>query len=393
MAGSGKLPRQVRFMAGFHVDTASWTSSEGSPARFDAGIMIEQARLAERGLYDALFMADFYAYRPAVKIDPMTLAAAICAATSHIGYVCSVSTTYEDPVEIARMMATLDRLSGGRAGWNMVTTANGTVAANFGATEHMEHDSRYVRAHEVLEAITRLWAEQYPLLRPILSQAGSSGPGRGFAARWADFIFTAQPDLEIAQGYYADVKRRVAHAGRLPETVRIMPGMHPTLTGVGAAEPTAWASPPTSAAERAAQLEDMIAIPLSQLPQDEAVPLDLVPSTSAYNGIRSRAELYHAIIRKRRLSPRELLDFNPHLTMTGSPDEVADQIQTWFETRACDGFVLFSDQAEQRAAFVDLVVPILQRRGLYPERYSSPRWSERLGLGSGFARQRAAAAA
>ncbi len=214
----------------------------------------------------------------------------------------------------------------------------------------------------------------------MLSQAGSSEAGRTFGAKWADLVFTAQPDIDIAKEFYADFKDRAARHGRAPDAIRILPGMQPTVVDDEEHSRESWAVEAISREERVRQLEEMLGIPLSQLPQDEPIPPDAIPENSVFNGIRSRAELYHNLIRRRGLTPAQVVEVNPHLTMIGTPEQLADQIVSWFEARACDGFVLFGTSLTQRAAFIDKVIPILQARGLYPDRYPEGRWSARLGL-------------
>lgn len=262
--------RQLHFNSCIdHLDLA-WRIAGDMPSRlFDMRQLEERAQLAEKGLMDAMFIADFYTYRPGFSLEPIALLSALSTVTRHIGLIASVSTTYNEPYNLARMFAGLDRLSNGRAGWNMVTTAIGTVAANYSRDEHLEHDTRYERAHEVIEVVTALWDSldedalsctpegmlhaspgnvpaldhrgkwfevQGPLDiprpiqgSPVRMQAGSSQAGRDFGARWAEVIFTAQPVLSIAQEFYADIRRRMAAFGRTPDQLNILPGLMPIV--------------------------------------------------------------------------------------------------------------------------------------------------------------------
>lgn len=413
--------RQVHFNSCVdHLDLA-WREPYGSPARlFDFGQLAERARLAERGLMDAMFIADFYTYRPGFSMEPITLLSALAAVTSNIGLIASVSTTYNEPFNLARMFASLDRLSGGRAGWNMVTTAVGTVSANYSRDEHLEHDTRYERAHEVIDVVTRLWdslgeealrpapdggfmafSEEVRAVEhtgewfdvkgpldiprpvqghPVRMQAGSSQAGRDFGSRWAEVIFTAQPVLSIAREFYADIHERMEGFGRAPDSLNILPGLMPIVAPTREEALEQLAARQENGPDSTARMKEMVGIDLSTLPPDEPVPLELLPDKGFTNGMRGRSDLYLDIVRKHRLTPRQLLQQGAHLAHAGNPQDIADLISEWFTTHACDGFTLMWPSLEANILFVEEVVPILQRRGLYRTAFSGTTLRDNLGL-------------
>lgn len=413
--------RQVHFNSCIdHLDLA-WREPYGSPARlFDFSQVAERAQLAERGLMDAMFIADFYTYRPGFSMEPITLLSALAAVTRNIGLIASVSTTYNEPFNLARMFASLDRLSGGRAGWNMVTTAVGTVSANYSRDEHLEHDTRYERAHEVIDVVTRLWdslgeealrpapdggvmasPEEIRTLEhtgewfdvkgpldiprpvqghPVRMQAGSSQAGRDFGSRWAEVIFTAQPVLSIAQEFYADIHERMEGFGRAPDALNILPGLMPIVAPTRGEALEQLSARQENGSDSTARMKEMVGIDLSTLPPDEPVPLELLPDKGFTNGMRGRSDLYLDIVRKHRLTPRQLLQQGAHLAHAGNPQDMADLISEWFTTHACDGFTLMWPSLEANILFVEEVVPILQRRGLYRTAYSGDTLRDNLGL-------------
>lgn len=413
--------RQLHFNSCIdHLDLA-WRIAGDMPSRlFDMRQLEERAQLAEKGLMDAMFIADFYTYRPGFSLEPIALLSALSTVTRHIGLIASVSTTYNEPYNLARMFAGLDRLSNGRAGWNMVTTAIGTVAANYSRDEHLEHDTRYERAHEVIEVVTALWDSldedalsctpegmlhaspgnvpaldhrgkwfevQGPLDiprpiqgSPVRMQAGSSQAGRDFGARWAEVIFTAQPVLSIAQEFYADIRRRMAAFGRTPDQLNILPGLMPIVAKTRTEAEALLAARQGAGENAGARMKEMVGIDLSQLPPDEPILLDLLPEQGFTNGMRGRSDLYLDMIRKHRLTPRQVLQQGAHLAFAGTPLETADLISEWFTGFACDGFTLMWPSLEANILFVEEVVPILQRRGFYRTRYAGTTLRDHFGL-------------
>lgn len=413
--------RRIHFNSCIDHLALAWREPYSSPARlFDFSQLEERAKLAERGLMDAMFIADFYTYRPGFSLEPITLLSALAAVTKHIGLIASVSTTYNEPYNLARMFASLDRLTGGRAGWNMVTTAVGTVSANYSRDEHLEHDTRYARAHEVIDVVTRLWdsldedaleaapegglradparvrgldhrGEWFDVRgpldiprpvqgHPVRMQAGSSQAGRNFGARWAEVIFTAQPVLSIAREFYADIRERMAGFGRPASALNILPGLMPIVARSRQEAEEQLAARQENGSGPAARMKEMVGIDVSTLPQDEPIPLELLPEHGSTNGMRGRSDLYLDIVRKHRLTPRQLLQQGAHLAHAGNPQDMADLISEWFTTHACDGFTLMWPTLEANILFVEEVVPILQRRGLYRTAYEGTTLRDNFGL-------------
>ncbi|MBS7813630.1 NtaA/DmoA family FMN-dependent monooxygenase [Roseococcus pinisoli] len=404
------MTRSLHFHSCIDWLDAAWRVPAETPARlFDLQQVADRARLAERGLMDAMFIADFYTYRPRVNLEPLTLLSALAACTTRIGLVASVSTTYNEPYDLARMFASLDHLSGGRAGWNMVTTAVGTVSANYSREEHLEHDSRYARAQEFVEVVTALWdswedapgggearpighegdwfsvrgplnVPRPPQGHPVRCQAGASDAGRDFAARWAEVIFTAQPLLPVAQEFYADLKARLPAHGRAEADMVILPGLLPLLAETAAEAKDMAAARQAAQPAEARRMEELLGFALSALPMDEPIPLEVLPARSRVNGMRGRSELYLSLIRKHRLTPRQVLNQDAHLGFAGDPLQTADLITKWFLNRGCDGFTLMWPTLRANELFVEKVIPLLQERGLYRTAYEGTTLRDHYGF-------------
>ncbi|MGW2730529.1 LLM class flavin-dependent oxidoreductase [Streptomyces sp. NPDC001494] len=413
---------------------ASWRLPESDPyAHVDLAHYVRLARIAERGTFDSLFLADGpqlwsnLAQRPAGALEPLTLLTALATATEHIGLIATASTSYNSPYNLARRFASLDIVSGGRAGWNIVTTAGREAARNFGLDAEPAHAERYARAAEFLDVSLKLWdsweddaivadkaagvwgddrkihpprhkgtyfavegalnVPRSPQGYPLLVQAGSSTDGKAFAARYADAVFTAQQTLADAQAFYADLKSLTAGAGRDPEHIKVLPGIVPVL---GATEAEARAN------ERVledhivpehgrARLESLLHLEPGALDLDRELPGDLPPE-SAIEGAKSRYTLVVELARRERLTVRQLIGRlgggRGHLTFAGTPEQVAGQIETWFTQGAADGFnIMPAVLPSGLEAFVEHVVPLLRRRGLLRDAYGPRRTlRERYGL-------------
>ncbi|QBR93095.1 LLM class flavin-dependent oxidoreductase [Nocardioides euryhalodurans] len=412
---------------------ASWRLPGADPTvTRDARYFQELARTAERGRLDSVFFADSpsimtdVARRPAEALEPAILLAAMAVATERIGLVATASTTYEEPYNLARTFASLDALSGGRAGWNVVTSADLRAGANFGWAEPPSHDQRYARATEFLEAVLGLWdtwqddavvadrergvwadpdriqplehvGEHFsvagplnvgrsPQGRPVIVQAGSSGPGVALAAAYAEAVFTAQPTLEEGRAFYRKLKDATAAAGRDPQHLRILPGLVPVLGGTEA-----------EARELERRLDELVVLdhPLRQLAADVGIPveeLDLdaplpddIRPVAEQQGNKARYELTVAMARRDRLTVRELLlrlgSGRGHRAFVGTPEQVADTIGEWVGAGAADGFnVMPAVLPSGLEAFVDHVVPILQERGLFRREYTGSTLRDHYGL-------------
>jgi FMN-dependent oxidoreductase (nitrilotriacetate monooxygenase family) len=401
---------------------ASWRLPESDPrANTDIEHFKALARTAERGTFDSLFLADSPAlwgdvsHRPAGVIEPLTLLTVLATVTEHIGLIATASTTYNSPYNLARRFASLDHVSDGRAGWNIVTTAGPAAARNFGLDDAPAHAERYERAAEFTDVALRLWdswAEDVyvgdkalgvwgdqrkirpprhtgrfysvegalniprsPQGHPLLVQAGSSPDGKDFAARYAEAVFTAQQTFAEAKAFYADLKARTQAAGRAADDIKILPGLVPVL---GSTEAEARA--------RDAQLEELITyehgqrhlaallqVPIEQLELDARLPADL-PPPRLINGAQSRYELIVELATRDRLTVRELIGRlgggRGHRTFAGTPEQVADEIESWFRGGAADGFNIMPPVLPSGLElFVDEVVPILRARGLFRSEY------------------------
>lgn len=389
------------------------------------------ARIAEAGLMDAIFLADNIAiaeYRathlPQTQFDPVVVLSALAAVTSRIGLIGTGSTTYSKPWDLARRFATLDHLSGGRAGWNIVTTVTPLAAGNFGESTHLEHGDRYARAHEFVDVVTRVWdswgddaivgdrergvwadrrrlhaprfhGEFYdvegvlpfprsPQGHPVLVQAGQSDAGLGLAARWAELVFAGPGSLEAAVAYRTDLRARVAAAGRDPDRVSVLPALMVTLGGTEA-----------EARARADRLEELASPEFrwqnalytagwdpDAYDPDEPLPAGLQdrPAPS------SRAEKMLAAARERPDIPlrtllRDVLGGAGQLHFVGTPEQLAEQIVAWQDAGGADGFTIMgSTLPYELQAFTEHVVPLLQRRGRYRTEYAGRTLREHLGL-------------
>ena len=398
---------------GHHV--AAWRHPQTDLTSPPFAVYRELVQKAERAALDAVFFADSVALTGAPSLEPITLLSALAAVTERIGLIATATTTYNEPYHVARLFASLDSISNGRAGWNLVTSDNAAEAANFGRDRHVEHGQRYARArefHAVVDGLWNSWGEgafvndkaagrlldpahvrtlnhrgEYfgvagplnvppsPQGRPIVVQAGSSGPGRELAAATADVVFTAQPSLAAAQAFYRDMKGRVARHGRAPDSLRITPGI---FAVVGRSE--------GEAQEKFGALQALIEpkaglallgrmignFDLSGYPLDG--PLPALPETA--DGQRSRQQLLTQLAQGENLTIRQLYERiaggRGHLTVVGTAAQVADQMQLWFESEAADGFNLMPPTLPGGLDdLLELVVPELQQRGLFRKAYDS----------------------
>ncbi|MGX6600754.1 LLM class flavin-dependent oxidoreductase [Micromonosporaceae bacterium Da 78-11] len=412
---------------------AAWRLPESDPfAHVDIEHYRELARIAERGKLDSLFLADSpvlwnsIGRRPAGGLEPTVLLTALAAVTEHIGLIATASTTYNEPYNLARRFASLDHISGGRAGWNVVTTAGLDAARNFNLDQLPAHADRYARAAEFLDVSIKLWdswedgaalgdkesgiwgddskvhppahAGPYfqvagaldlprsPQGRPLIVQAGSSADGKDLAARYAEAVFTAQQTLEDAQAFYADLKARALRFGRDPDSVKILPGLVPAI---GATEREALALEeeldrlikPEYALR---QLAETLRLRPDDLHLDRPLPADLPPEDEI-EGAKSRYTLIVELARRENLTVRQLIGRlgggRGHRTFAGTPEQVADAIQHWYQHGAADGFNIMAPVLPSGlAVFVDQVVPILQRRGLFRTEYTGRTLRDNYGL-------------
>ncbi len=412
---------------------ASWRLPESDPyAGWSVAHYQNLARIAERGKLDSLFLADSPVQlgdpgrRPAGRLEPTMLLTALAGVTEHIGLIATASTSYNEPYNLARRFASLDHISGGRAGWNIVTTAGADAARNFGLEDVPLHRERYERAAEFVEVSTKLWDSwaddaivadkeagvhadatrvrrinhrgrffrvdgplnlpRSPQGWPLLVQAGSSADGKQFAARYAEAVFTAQQTLAEAQAFYADLKARTAASGRDPDGIKILPGIVPVIgdTEAQARELDEQLDQLISPEYAKRQLAERFKLPPDALDLDKPLPDDL-PSEDEIEGAKSRYTLIVELARRERLTVRQLIGRlgggRGHRTFAGTPGQVADAIEEWFAAGAADGFnIMPAVLPSGLVAFVDKVVPILQRRGLFRTEYEGATLRDRYGL-------------
>lgn len=436
LANSPAKSKQLKlgaFMRPVSLHTGAWRYPGAYPdANFNFAHLKQFIRTLERVKFDAFFMADHLAVlnmpvntlkrsHTVTSFEPFTLLSALAGATDHIGLVATASTTFDEPYHIARRFASLDHISGGRAGWNIVTTANPDAALNFGLTEHVDHDERYRRAREFYDVVTGLWdsfaddafirdvesgiyfdPEKLHVLDhkgeflsvrgplniarppqgwPVIVQAGSSEPGRQLAAETAEVIFGASPTLADGQRFYADVKGRMETLGRSRDDLKILPGAF-VVVGDTAGE----ARDIRARLDRGVHYDSGVASLSIALGHDASGfdpdgPLPDIPETNAGKSSRERTI---ELARRENLTVRELaqrLGGFSGLEMVGTPAMIADQMEEWLVAEGADGFnVMFPYLPGGLTDFVDKVVPELQRRGIFRTEYEGTTLRENLGL-------------
>lgn len=431
-------PRQMHMLAfpsalGAHV--AGWRKATPAGGQHSLKYYIHLAKVAEAGLFDAIFFADAQGYRTivgrdayarvdAMRIDPLVLLGALAASTDRLGLICTLSTSYNEPYAVARRMATLDHLSEGRAGWNVVTSTSQNEARNFGRDQHFGHAERYARAGEFLDVVKGLWdsfeegaveadqaAGRYfdpdkvhaidhqgdffkvagpltcarpPQGYPVIVQAGSSDAGQALAAATAEVVFTSHPNIPSARKFYAALKEQVVAAGRSPDSCKIMPAIQPLV-----------ADTEVEARAIEAELESLVhpdlAIAMLQMQIGQTLdlskldlngPLPDMPDSNAARSIQARvAEMSRDGEVSILQLARRIAAGRTSAALTGTPVQIADAMEQWFHAEAADGFVIVPPVLpDQLEVFVAKVVPELQRRGLFRTAYSGSTLREHLGL-------------
>lgn len=412
---------------------SAWRAPDADPYAF-ASIdhYVRIARIAEAAKLDALFLADNASiadqikYRPITALEPTVLLATLAAATTHIGLIGTASTSYNEPYNIARRFATLDHVSGGRAGWNVVTTADLGSARNFGKEAVPDHAHRYARAQEFTHIVKALWDSwsddaflgdkisghftdpskirpidhsgahfsvrgpanlpRSPQGRPVLVQAGASGDGRDLAARHAEAVFSASQSLDESVAYRRDLNERAERHGRGPNAVKVLAGL---TTIIGDTEQAAY--------QRRDDLMDLIpqeysinrlagilGIPPERIDLDKPIPHDLVLPDGG-NGNHTFFAATLAASRRTGYTARQLIrelgGGGGHRVIVGTPEQIADDIEHWFRAGAADGFNLMPDVLPNGLQdFVDGVLPILRKRGIFRQEYRGRTLREHLNL-------------
>jgi FMN-dependent oxidoreductase (nitrilotriacetate monooxygenase family) len=422
------------FMRPVSIHTGAWRYPGAyRDANFNFTHLKRFAQQLEAARFDAFFMADHLALlnmpmealkrsHTATSFEPFTLLSALSQVTERIGLVATASTTFDQPFHIARRFASLDHLSNGRSGWNIVTTSNPDAALNFGMDDHMEHDERYARAREFYDVVTGLWdswaddafirdAEQgiyfdpsrlhtldhkgkYLSVRgplhiarpvqgwPVIVQAGASEAGKQLAAETAEVVFTAQNSLEDGRRFYADVKGRMDKLGRNREHLKILPGAL-VVVGDSIEEAKAIRAKLDSLVHdesAIASLSIALGYDASKFDPDAPLPDD-IPETNASRSARERAI---SLAKKEGLTVRQLaqrLGGYGGLAFVGTAASIADEMEEWLETEGSDGFnIMFPWLPGGLDAFVEKVVPELQRRGIFRREYEGTTLREHLGL-------------
>jgi FMN-dependent oxidoreductase (nitrilotriacetate monooxygenase family) len=421
------------FMRPVSIHTAAWRYPGGLPdANFNFEHLKRFAQTLEHGRFDAFFMADHLAVlnmpiealkrsATVTSFDPLTLLPALAVVTEHLGLIATASTTYNEPYHIARKFASLDHISGGRAGWNVVTSGNPDEAMNFGLEEHVEHATRYRRAREFFDVVTGLWDSwaddafiraveagiyfdpgklhilnhQGEFLRvrgplnvarpiqgwPVIVQAGASEAGRQLAAETAEVIFAAGNNLAGARAFYADVKGRMERLGRDRDHLQVLPGAFVVVgdTVVDARQKRARLDSLVHYDSAIASLSIALGHDASRFDPDG--PLPEIPESNASKSGRERIV---ELARRERLTVRQLaqrVGGYSGLAFVGTPSTIADQMEEWLFTEASDGFnVMFPYLSGGLNDFVYRVVPELQRRGLFRREYEGAKLRENLGL-------------
>jgi FMN-dependent oxidoreductase (nitrilotriacetate monooxygenase family) len=433
-----KRPRQLHlnlFIQSRGHHEASWRHPASSPrALSDIAYYRDVTERAEAGLFDSIFLADQLALADTAAqagttwLEPITALGALAASTSRIGLIATASTTYSEPFNLARQFASLDHISGGRVGWNIVTSWLAAAARNYGSAGQVSHADRYARGEEFVAVVKALWdswaddavlddragghyaradrirpidhaGEHYavagplnmprgPQGRPVFVQAGSSETGRRFAARHAEAVFTAQMEKATAQEFYADLKRLVVAEGRAPDQALILPGLSPVIAGTE-----------TEAKRMARELSDLTdpevgrrrlsgrfgGHDFSHLPLDKPLAPEDFPDPGTVEAARSRTEVIVGLVRREKFTLRQLLAYlagaRGHFTTAGTPEQIADLIEDWFKTGAADGFNVMPPLLPVMLdVFVAEVIPLLQKRGLFRTAYEGSTLREHFGL-------------
>ncbi|MET0454196.1 MAG: LLM class flavin-dependent oxidoreductase [Mycobacterium sp.] len=398
---------------GFH--RAAWRHSTAQPTEVcSLPYYTRIVQAAEKAKLDAVFLADsprVYSDREplAMSNEPLTLLAALAAQTSQIGLIGTISTTYNDPYEVALRFASLDHLSGGRIGMNFVTSSGDPMARNFGYDSHPDFELRYERASEFVDVVLDLWSGEHvahhgrffdvdgrlpiapsPQGFPVLVQAGASDRGRDMAALRAEAVYTGSSTIPNGLEFYDDVKARLAKFGRSPHSAKILPGVVPYIGSTeaeGKALEAELEDLATKNVDVVGQLGAELGVDFSVYDLDGPFPLEAFPSPTRFKGGQSRLNRLRTWVQQENLSIRELAIKvekglnNVHWTTAGSAEQIADELESWFRAGAADGFnILVPLHPKGTLDFTEQVVPILQQRGLFRTEYDGTTLSDHFEL-------------
>jgi N-acetyl-S-(2-succino)cysteine monooxygenase len=416
------------FVLGTGNHSAGWRYDGAFTTHMELPVMQEIARIAERGKFDLLFISDSMVMEATdhpsflCRFEPTTLISVLSQCTTHIGLGATVSTSFSEPYNVARIFGSIDHLSGGRAAWNVVTTSNPKAALNYNRDEHIEHELRYERANEFVDVVRGLWdcwedgaivadkatgrfidadkvrpldhrgkffqvkgpinQARSPQGHPVIIEAGGSPSGLELAARTADVVFSVVQELEPARAAYADLKGRMAKYGRAPDELAVLPGV---MCIVGKSE--------AAAREQLAKLQSWITpsnaltLVASRIGYDvSGHDLDApVPPPPESEGGRTFHRVLYEMARREKMTLRDLYNLTAaargHWVICGTPTGIADTLEEWFTTGAADGYnILPAHFPGAFADFVDHIVPELQRRGLFRRDYEGKTLRDHLGL-------------
>jgi FMN-dependent oxidoreductase (nitrilotriacetate monooxygenase family) len=428
MSAAGRQMHMGVFVLGTGNHTAGWRYEGAAASHIELPVIQEIAGIAERGKFDLLFISDAMVMDPSdhpsfmCRFEPTTLISVLSACTTHIGLGATVSTSFAEPFNVARVFSSIDHMSGGRAAWNVVTSSNPKAALNFNREEHLEHELRYQRANEFVDVVTGLWdcwddgaivadkttgrfidedkvhaldhkgrffqvkgpvnISRCPQGRPVIIQAGGSPSGLELAARTADVVFSVVQDLAVARIAYADLKGRMKKYGRSPDELAVLPGVMPIIGASDAeareqlAKLQSWLTPTNAATLVASR----IGYDVSGYPLDGPVP----PPPASQGSLTFSHVLYETAQRE-KMTLRDLYNLTAaargHWVLCGTPGGIADTLAEWFAGGAADGFNILPPYFPGAFAdFVDLVVPELQRRGLFRHDYAGGTLRDHLGL-------------
>jgi FMN-dependent oxidoreductase (nitrilotriacetate monooxygenase family) len=413
------------FIHGRGHHEAAWRHPSASPLPLtDVRYYVDLAQKAEAGGLDSIFLADTLgvgddvAHAPRTWLEPITALAPLATATSRIGLIATCSTTYTEPYNLARQFASLDHISRGRIGWNIVTTWLASASGNYGGGGPLPHEDRYERAEEYMEVVKALWDSwsddavlddrahgeyarpsgirpinhtgryyqvtgplnlpRCPQGRPVFVQAGSSETGRRFAARHAEAVFTAQMEKAAAKDFYADLKKLAVEEGRDPTQVLVLPGLSPVIGSTEAeaqriaGELSALSDPEVGRKRLSGRFGGQ---DFSHLPLDKPLSPEDFPDPSNVEAARSRTEVIIGLVRREKPTLRQLLAYmagaRGHFFTVGTPEQIADLMEDWFRDGAADGFNLMPPVLPAMLeVFIAQVVPLLRRRGLFRDDYT-----------------------
>lgn len=413
--------------------TEAWRIGEtAADAYFDPEFYRQLARVSEKGKLDAIFLADIPACvgdigkSPVGRLDPFITMTLIAEATQHIGLIATASSTYNNPYNLARRVASLDIISRGRAAWNVVTTVTDAAAQNFNLAEITLRNQRYERAYEFIEVAKALWdswetgaiigdreagvfgdasklhsidyqgkffnvkgplnVPRTPQGRPVIVQAGSSEEGKRLGAKHADVIFTSQTTLDSALNFYKEMKNKAKVFGRNPDQLKIMPGLATVIGGTEYEAKTRYEDLQQYVDEKrqVAQVAARIGLPVEELSINKQIPWHLVETKPEHQtGSQGFLDAYLELAKEKKLTVRELAQqiLVGHRLFIGTPEQIADTMQDWFERGAVDGFNIIPERLLSGTIdFVEQVVPILQSRGLFRKEYTGTTLRDHLGL-------------